>query len=313
MIKQLNEFKSFLKQENIPCFEDVSLSSYCSFRIGGISPLLCEVQNNDHIFIFISAAERFEIPWKILGGGTNILISDHPDDFVILQLGGVFKEYSEIQEGLFRIGAAALTTPVFRKISQSGYTGLEFLSTIPGSVGGAVIQNAGCYGGELFDFTIDVEFIREGRLYKEKRENIQYGYRNTQFLKNKDSLITSVTMTAQKGDIILIEESLKEKRDKRNSSQPPNKKSAGSVFKNPNIPDEKGNPLKAWQLIDRAGLRGISKGGARIAEEHCNFIVNTGGATAADVHYLIQLILEKVSRTSGILLEREIEFFGQIP
>ncbi len=312
-MKHLNEFKSFLKNENIPFFEVVSLASYCSFKIGGISPLICEVQNNDHIFSFLSGAEKFGIPWKILGGGTNILISDHPDDFVILQLGGQFKEYSETEEGIFRIGAAALTTPVFRKISQSGYTGLEFLSTIPGSVGGAVIQNAGCYGGELFDFTIDVEFVREGRLYKEKRENIQYGYRNTQFLKNKDSLITSVTMSAKKGDIIMIEESLKEKRDRRNSSQPPNKKSAGSVFKNPNIPDENGKPLKAWYLIDRAGLRGVSKGGARIAEEHCNFIVNTGGATAADVHYLIELITDRVSQTSGILLEREIEFFGRVP
>ena len=109
-----------------------------------------------------------------------------------------------------------------------------------------------------------------------------------------------------------IEASLKEKRDKRNSSQPENKKSAGSVFKNPNLKDEHGNPVKSWKLIDEAGLRGVIQGGAQISPEHCNFIVNIGGATAADVHYLVKTIQEKVHTISGVLLEREIEYFGTV-
>jgi len=257
--------------------------------------------------------QKLDLPYKILGGGSNLLISDHPDDFVVFRLSGSYKTYEMKEPGVFRIGAATNTTPTFRQISQKGYKGVEFLSTIPGWTGGAVMQNAGCYGGELLDFTSKIEFIRNGEIHSKKPSEIEYGYRFTEFLKNKDSIILRLEMKLDEGVLDEIEESLKDKRNKRNSSQPENKKSAGSMFKNPRLKDEQGNPIKAWQLIDRVGLRGRIQGGAQISPEHCNFIVNLGTATAMDVHYLASLVQEKVHKETGITLNREVEYFGSIP
>lgn len=241
------------------------------------------------------------------------MISDHPDNFVTLRLSGKFKEFQSLGGGKFRIGAATNTTPTFRQISQSGYTGAEFLSTIPGWTGGAVIQNAGCYGGELFDLIQTVEFLRNNEVFVRKPSEIKHGYRFTEFLNEKNSIILGIEILLKEGNLEEIQASLKEKRDRRNSSQPENKKSAGSVFKNPKIFRENGKEIKAWELIDQAGLRGQVKGGAQISPEHCNFIINVGAATAADVNYLVELTLDRVFQTTGVRLNREIEYFGDIP
>ncbi len=309
---QLKDLIKTLKKNHVCFRENVNLSTLCSFKIGGISPLVVEPENIQSLQQTLEIFFKLEIPFKVLGGGTNLLISDFPNDFVTLRLSGEFKEFEMLSEGYFRIGAAALTTPTFRKISLLGYTGTEFLSTIPGWVGGAVIQNAGCYGGEIFNFIEKVEFLKEGKIFIESKKNIEFGYRSTQFLKNKNSYITFIEMKIPKGNLEEIEFSLKEKRDKRNASQPQNKKSAGSVFKNPPFRDEDGNPLKSWFLIDQVGLRGKIYGGAQISPEHCNFIVNLGNAKAKDVYYLICLIQEKVYEKFGIELEKEIEFFGRM-
>lgn len=303
---------SLCHKKEIPFKRDIKLSTLCSFKIGGISPLIIEPIDNDQLSETLYFFQQEGVPYKVLGGGTNLLISDTPNSFITLRLSGDFKELRGMEGGIFIIGASANTTPIFRKISQMGYTGVEFMSTIPGWVGGAVIQNAGCYGGEIFNYIEEVEFIKDGKVSSLQKENIQYGYRTTQFLKNKDSIITKIKIKVEEGNPEEIELSLKDKRDKRNSSQPENKKSAGSVFKNPAIKDEKGNPLKSWWLIDQVGLRGKIKGNAQISPEHCNFIVNIGEASANDVVYLINQIQEKVFSKFNIHLEREIEYFGEI-
>lgn len=310
---QLENLKNFLVTAEISFKENVNLAPLCSFKIGGISPLLVEPQNLEQLQATLYFFRKLDVPFKVLGGGTNLLISDYPNDFVTLRLSGEFKEFQILSEdGLFKIGAASLTTPTFRKISLMGYTGTEFLSTIPGWVGGAVIQNAGCYGGEIFDFIERIEFLKEGKIFSESKENLEFGYRTTQFLKKKDSIVTFIYMKISKGNLEDIEASLKDKRERRNSSQPQNKRSAGSVFKNPPLKDSNGNPIKAWHLIDQVGLRGKIHGEAQISPEHCNFIVNLGNAKASDVYYLICLIEESVYKKFGIQLEREIEFFGKI-
>lgn len=312
-MKFLSEIQEDLKEKSISFKTNVNLSLYSSFKIGGISPLLIEPENTEQIFDIFHILQKRETAYKILGGGTNLLISDHPDNFVVLKLAGEFKEFTLISDNQFSIGGGALTTPTFRKISQSGFTGGEFLSTIPGSVGGAVIQNAGCYGGEIFQLIDSVECIQNGRLVHLNKKDIQYSYRNSEFKENKNSIVLNIKISLKEGNISEIEESLKEKRDKRNSSQPSNKKSAGSVFKNP--PKTKNNlrPLKSWELIDRVGLRGFVKGGAIISKEHCNFITNEGNARASDVDYLISLVQDSVYNKFGILLEKEIEYFGEVP
>jgi UDP-N-acetylmuramate dehydrogenase len=310
--KKIIELKQDLLKKKIPFRENFKLASLSSFKIGGDSPLLVEPEETEQILDFLNLVRSFELPFKILGGGSNLLISDTPNDFITLRLSGKFKEFNEISEGKFFIGASANTTPTFKKISLLGYTGLEFLSTIPGWVGGAVIQNAGCYGGELFNKILTVDFIKDGNVFQKKQNEVEHGYRFTEFLRDKNSIILSIVVSAERGELSEIEESLKDKRDRRNSSQPENKKSAGSVFKNPKGIDSEGNPLKAWKLIDSTGLRGLIKGGAQISPEHCNFIVNLGTATAKDVSYLVNIIQEKVFESSGVLLEREIEYFGTI-
>lgn len=310
---QIRELKNSLENSGLPYRENQDLSTNCSFKIGGISPIMVEPETQEQILETLSVFKKLDLPWKILGGGTNILISDHPDDFVILKLSGGFKEYKDMGEGIFQVGAATNTTPVFRQISQKGYTGAEFLSTIPGWTGGAVIQNAGCYGGELFDLIQEVEFLRNGEVFKRKPSEIEHGYRFTEFLKRKDSIILSIRIKLNPGNLEEIEVSLKEKRDKRNSSQPQNKKSAGSMFKNPKVFDEQGKEIKAWQFIDKAGLRGLQIGGAQISPEHCNFIVNIGGARASDVYGLVNTVQEKVEKETGVILQREVEYFGSIP
>lgn len=310
---QLRDFKHTLESSKIPFRSEVRLGILSSFKIGGVCPVIVEPEISSQVSEILHIFSKFDIPWKILGGGSNLLISDHPDNFVTLRLSGKFKEFVSLGDGKFKIGAATNTTPTFRQISQLGYTGVEFLSTIPGWTGGAVIQNAGCYGGELFDLIESVEFLRNGEVFVRKPSEIKYGYRFTEFLNQKDSIILGIEILLKEGNLEEIESSLKDKRDRRNSSQPENKKSAGSVFKNPKVFREDGKEIKAWELIDQAGLRGQIKGGAQISPEHCNFIVNLGTATASDVYYLIDLVVDRVYQTSGILLNREIEFFGDIP
>ncbi len=310
--KIFGEYKIQLSEKKIPFRENLLLAPLSSFKIGGVSPLVVEPESNEQIFEFLEIQKKFSIPYKILGGGSNLLISDEPNDFVVLRLSGMFKEFSENSEGIFYVGAATNTTPTFKKISLLGYTGLEFLSTIPGWVGGAVIQNAGCYGGEIFNQILEVDFIRDGKFYSKKKEEIEFGYRFTEFLRDKNSIITGIKIFAKKGNLEEIENSLNDKREKRNSSQPENKKSAGSVFKNPKGLDDNGLPMKSWKLIDKSGLRGLMKNKAQISPAHCNFIVNLGGAKASDVNYLVSTIQDKVFQKSKIILEKEIEYFGQI-
>lgn len=310
---QISGLKQSLESSRIPFRSEVRLGILSSFKIGGICPVVVEPENSEQVLEALSIFSKSEIPWKILGGGSNLLISDHPDNFVTLRLSGGFKEFESLGGGKFRIGSATNTTPTFRQISQLGYTGAEFLSTIPGWTGGAVIQNAGCYGGELFDLIQTVEFLRNGEVLIRKPADIKHGYRFTEFLNEKDSIVLGIEILLKEGNLEEIQASLKDKRDRRNSSQPENKKSAGSVFKNPKTFGEDGKEIKAWELIDHAGLRGTAKGGAQISPEHCNFIVNVGTATAADVNYLVELVLDQVFQKSGIRLNREIEYFGDIP
>lgn len=221
---QLRDFKYNLESSKIPFRSEVRLGVLSSFKIGGVCPVIVEPEISSQVSETLHIFSKLDIPWKILGGGSNLLISDHPDNFVTLRLSGKFKEFESLGDGRFQIGAATNTTPIFRQISQLGYAGAEFLSTIPGWTGGAVIQNAGCYGGELFDLIQSVEFLRDGKVLVCKPSEIKYGYRFTEFLNQKDSIILGIVILLKEGNLEEIEFSLKDKRDKRNSSQPEIKK-----------------------------------------------------------------------------------------
>ena len=300
----ISEFIQKLELDKIDYNKDFSLSKLSQFKIGGNCPLVIYPKNQNEVFLTLEYIKKFDLNYKILGGGTNLLISDFPNNFVVIHLKGEFQEFSKLSENNFYIGSSANTTPTFRKISKIGYKGAEFLTTIPGWIGGAVCQNAGCYGGEFCNIIKKVSYIENFTLYERKIEDLHFEYRNSEFLGSK-KLILGIEIRLEKGNLEEIELKLKENLQKRKSSQPKNRKSAGSIFKNP-----KGQ--KAWKLIDESNLRGLSKGGALISDEHCNFIVNMGDAKASEVYYLIKLIEEKVYVKTGIKLEREVEIWGDI-
>ena len=303
--KFINQVVQKLQTNNIYYQLDFKLSKLSQFKIGGFVPLIIYPDDEDKVLNTLEILNRFGIKYKILGGGTNLLISDTLKDFVVVHLSGIFKEFKQINSNSFFIGSSANTTSTFRKISKMGYTGAEFLTTIPGWVGGAVCQNAGCYGIEFFEIIQKVQFIEDFQILNKCKSQIFFSYRNSDFLSDKDKMILGVQIQLQKGDMQEIELRLKENLKQRKFSQPKNRKSAGSIFKNP-------KNQKAWKLIDEVGLRGFSKGDALISEEHCNFILNQGKAAASDVFYLIQMIQEKVYHKRNILLDREVEIWGNI-
>ncbi|HNA79272.1 MAG TPA: UDP-N-acetylmuramate dehydrogenase, partial [Turneriella sp.] len=206
-----------------------------------------------------------------------------------------------------RVPASARAPLAGKKISALGYGGLEFLTTIPGHFGGSVIQNAGCYGHELRDSLVTVEAVRTGQVATVSNASCEFAYRDSIFKRDNSAWIASATLELAAGDSAAIAARIEDYKNRRIASQPKNRRSAGSIFKNP-APGV--SPKKAWQLIDEAGLRGVSQGGAEISAEHCNFIVNNGSGSAADVLHLIHLIEQRVYDTCGVRLEKEVVLVG---
>lgn len=304
------EIAGFLAAKKIPFQQDFPLHEYTTFRIGGNADFFVTPQNPEAMAVLQSGLAARGIPVFVLGGGSNILVSDagfrgvviHPDlgeDFRIIH-----KSSSRLQ--LF-VPASARAPLTGKKISAMGFTGLEFLTTIPGEFGGSVIQNAGCYGHELKDAVISVEVVTGGEVRTLDNASCTFKYRDSVFKKTPAMWVAGATLEMGSGDLSLIEARIADYKGRRIASQPKNRRSAGSIFKNPpkNISEK-----KAWQLIEEAGLRGLQDGGAEISHEHCNFIVNNGTGKAAEVFRLMQLIEKKVIETTGVQLEREVVLVG---
>lgn len=305
------ELENFLLKQQIPFERDLILREYTTFRLGGPADVFARPQRAEQLAALQYWVKDRAIPVFLLGGGSNILISDegfrgvviHPDfgeEFAIL--------HRSADRLSVRIPASARAPLTGKKISALGFTGLEFLTTIPGQFGGSVIQNAGCYGHELKDSLLSVELAEGGEVRHYANEQCDFRYRDSVFKCNAGLWIASATLELPAGNPGDITQRMEDYKQRRLASQPKNRRSAGSIFKNP----ASGVGLqKAWQLIDAAGLRGARAGGAEISAEHCNFIVNNGAATAADVYALITLAEARVFDTSGVRLEREVVLVGK--
>ena len=309
-IEKFDAFAHFLNEAGIPFERNFSIKEYTSFRIGGTAEIFARPKNAQQAAVLQKSIFTDRIPHYYLGGGSNILVSDNPyagvviyydagEDFLILEQSADFLRVS--------IPASARAPLAGKRISALGYTGMEFLTTIPGYIGGAVIQNAGCYGQELCDITESVEFCLNGEVITIPKEEADFSYRSSRFKTETESLITSLTVRLSRGDESQIRSRIEDYKQRRLNSQPRNRRSAGSVFKNPH---SSVSEKKAWQLIDQCGLRGTVAGDAEISSEHCNFIVNRGKATSQDVYSLICLIEETVYSQTGIRLEREVVLLG---
>lgn len=283
--------------------ENVPMVQYTSFRAGGKARMMVIPADAAEMRKVLGVLAGSGEQYMVLGNGTNILVKDSGYDGVIVKIGSGF-DYVR-QEGCRLIcGSGTRMSAVAKAALDGGLSGFEFASGIPGSTGGAVFMNAGAYGGEMKDILRRVKMIsKDGtREFYMTAEELDMGYRYT-VLHDTGDIVTEVEFDLEEGDRTQIKERMAELMEKRNSKQPVNFPSAGSFFKRP-------EGYFAGKLIQDAGLKGLSVGGAQVSELHSGFIINRGGATATDILQLMELIQARVFDESGVKLETEVRIIG---
>ncbi len=284
---------------------DVTLAPYTWLRVGGPADVLFIPKDEADLALFLSSTPD-DIPVQILGVASNTLVRDGGVRGVTIRLGPAFAKI-EIDGTLVSAGAAALDNKVAKTAAKAGISGLEFFAGIPGTIGGALRMNAGCYGAETKDVLRSVVAIdRRGRRQEMSLEDLQYSYRHSGA--PSDLIYTQAVFEGLMDKSADIEARIADITARREESQPIKEKTGGSTFKNPD-PDQSGG-RGAWKVIDAAGGRGFRVGGAQMSEKHCNFIINTGEATAADLENLGETIRAMVKKSEGVDLEWEIKRIG---
>ena len=298
-----------LRAEQIPFRENYPLASHSTFRVGGLAEFFVKVHSLKVLKNLQKLVVRKKIPFFFLGGGSNLLISDQGFSGVIISLD--IPERVMIKKKTDSLiwvrGYANFRTSWFAKqVSRMGYANLEFMTTIPGQLGGALVQNAGCYGSEMKDVVYKIHASEDSSLKIFYPETSHFSYRSSIFKKNKNIWIYAVDFQLPGGDDRILRK-IEEYQKHRIRSQPKDRRSVGSIFKNP---EEKISTLKAWQLIEKVGLKGYRIGGAEWSKEHSNFIINPRGASASDIYRLIRLAEEEVRKKENVMLEREVILVG---
>lgn len=293
--------------------EGADLAPYTWFRVGGPADALFLPEDEADLADFLAALDA-AIPVTALGVGSNLIVRDGGIPGVVIRLMG--RTWGEVSKsGPFELtaGAGALDLAVAKAAAKQGFTGLEFLSGIPGSLGGATRTNAGCYGSELKDVLVRLDGVTrsgERRTYGEGHLPVHFSYRHTDL--PDDFIVTRLVLkasgTGEPADIAAAIDAL---QARRGQTQPIREKTSGSTFANPDPP---GTPdqRSAWKLIDAAGCRGLKVGGAQVSPMHCNFLINTGDATAADLEALGELVRARVLDHSGVSLRWEVRRIGRI-
>jgi UDP-N-acetylmuramate dehydrogenase len=279
---------------------NASLAETAWFRTGGPAQALFMPDSEQDLAYFLAHLPA-DVPVMVLGAASNVIIRDGGIPGVLIRLGGRFSEI-KIEDGhRVRAGTGLLDARVSRATRDAGIAGLEFLSGIPGGIGGALRMNAGAYGGETKDILIEARGVdRAGHVRTYSNADMGYSYRHSSA--PEDVIFTEAQFQGRAGDVAAITAAMEDIARKRKASQPPNK-TCGSTFKNP-------PGGKAWQLIDAAGCRGFKVGGAQVSELHCNFLINLGNATAADIETLGETVRRRVKENSGVDLEWEIKRIG---
>jgi UDP-N-acetylmuramate dehydrogenase len=277
-----------------------SLAESAWFRVGGPAQALFMPDDESDLGYFLANLPH-DVPVMVLGAASNVIIRDGGIAGVVVRLGNRFSEIAVEADHRVRSGTGVLDVRVARAARDAGVAGLEFLSGIPGGIGGALRMNAGAYGGETKDVLIEARGVdRRGTLRTFSNADMGYSYRHSGA--PEDVIFTQALFQGRAGDPEAIGAAMADIAAKRKASQPPNK-TCGSTFKNP-------PGGKAWQLIDAAGCRGLTVGAAQVSELHCNFLINLGGATAADIETLGETVRRRVKETSGVELEWEIKRIG---
>lgn len=294
----MNKLFDTLKQNNIAYITDEPMKAHTTFKIGGTADVFITVNSIDELRLAVSACRESDIPFMILGKGSNLLISDDGIEGAVILLDGDFKALT-VDGDTITSGAGVALSKLCTVALDHGLSGLEFAYGIPGTVGGAVYMNAGAYGGETKDVCCEATYLTpEGEIGTYEADELDFSYRHSIFKEN-DNIILFSKYKLTPDDPAAIKARMDDFLDRRRTKQPLEYPSAGSVFKRP-------VGAFAGTLIEQCGLKGRTVGGAQVSEKHAGFIINAGGATCRDVMDLVRLVQDTVKTETGYELECEI-------
>ena len=299
-----------LHQELISKYSDsiskcINLSNYSWFNLGGPAEFLFKPKDKNQLLEFLEDNKKNNMKITVLGAGSNTLIRDNGIKGIVIKLGQSFSKIKLLDKCLIEVGSATSDRKISNFAKENEIGNLEFLSCIPGSIGGGVIMNSGCYGNDISKVLVSIKAIDINEC-KEKvinREEIEFFYRGSNLSKNL--IITSVILEGKVDKQEIIAKKQSEMINKKKLSQPSQIKTCGSTFKNLN------NEKKAWQLIKETGCEDLREGDAVISKKHCNFFVNNGKAKSSDIEKLINKVKKRVSEKAGVNLELEIKIIGE--
>ena len=284
-------------------YTDEPMKKHTTFRVGGNADFFVIPKTVEEVKQTIMLCVEQDMPYYILGNGSNLLVGDKGYRGVVIQ---IYKEMNNIfvDGQKIKVQAGALLSKIGSVALEAGLTGFEFAAGIPGTMGGAVVMNAGAYGGEMKDVLEEVTVLtKEGEVLILSKEQLDMGYR-TSVVAKKDYIVLKATIALELGDRDAIKARMDELKVQRTTKQPLEFPSAGSTFKRPEA-------YFAGKLIQDAGLRGFQVGGAQVSEKHCGFVINKGDATAADIVELMKQVSERVKEKFGVELEPEVKRLGE--
>ena len=278
------------------------MSRHTTFRVGGEAECMAVVETKEELSQLVSYLGRIEQDYFVLGNGSNLLVGDKGYRGIILKMGPRLSAVG-VEKDHIAAGAGALLSRVASAARDAGLSGLEFAAGIPGSIGGAIVMNAGAYGGEMKQVVKMVRVMdKEGEILTLDNDTMEFGYR-TSIIRDRPFIVLGVVLKLTPGNKDEISAKMEELMKQRKSKQPLEYPSAGSTFKRP-------EGYYAGKLIMDAGLRGYRIGGAQVSEKHCGFVINAGGASAADIREVIEEVQERVRDRFHVRLEPEVIFLG---
>ena len=296
----LNELKKIVRDDHI--LEKEPMKKHTTFRVGGPADVLIQPDTEELKKVIRLCAQQGE-PCCVIGNGSNLLIGDKGIRGLVIEMLSV-KDAIEINGDTIRAGAGMLLSKTAMEAAKAGLSGMEFAAGIPGTIGGAVVMNAGAYGGEMKDILVSVTVLdEEGELRRIQAEDLNLGYRRSNIIENHYIVVEAVLKLKQ-GETSEILAQMDTLKQQRREKQPLEYPSAGSTFKRP-------EGYFAGKLIMDAGLRGYQVGGAMVSEKHCGFVINAGDATAADIRRLMQDVSDTVQEKFGVTLEPEVKMLGE--
>ncbi len=282
---------------------DEPMKKHISFRVGGPADILVTPRTEEQIASVIKLLKKENIPYLIIGNGSNLLIKDGGIRGVVIEISNNFNNF-EIDGNTVKVQSGALLSVLGKAILRENLKGFEFAAGIPGTIGGALAMNAGAYGGEMKDIVKSVKLMdTEGNIFELSNEEMEFSYRRS-ILTKTDYIVLSAEIELEKGDFEEIKATMADFTQRRVTKQPLSLPSAGSTFKRP-------QGYFAGKLIEDSGLRGLTLRGAQVSEKHCGFVVNLGNATAKDLLDLMYIVKSTVKAKFGVMLEEEVKILGE--